>query len=144
MVESVRYSILITDDDTGIREALAEICESQGFRPILAEHGEQAIDIVQHEPIHLALLDMNMPRMTGLELLQIVRQIHALLPAILITADANMELLRKAFEAQVYSVVPKPFEPTIIKSTVFRALAKVYGQPEEHDSNTNNKTEEKE
>ena len=59
----------------------ASIVESRGFRPVLAEHGEKALEIVQHEPVHLALLDMNMPRLTGLETLQLVRQIYAALPA---------------------------------------------------------------
>ncbi len=121
------YSILITDDDRGIREILAEIVESKGFRPVLAEDGEAAIAIVQHEPIHLALLDMNMPKLTGLETLHLVRQIHALLPAILITADATLELMRRAFDAQVFSVVPKPVNAEVVVSTVVRALVRVYG-----------------
>ena len=95
MVAPQRYTILITDDDRGVREALGEIVEAQGFRPVLAEDGEQALEIVQHEPIHLALLDYQMPRLTGLETLQLVRQINALLPAILITADATREVMRR-------------------------------------------------
>ena len=91
MVATPRYSILITDDDRGVREALGEIVGARGFRPVLAGDGEQAVEIVQHEPIHLALLDYQMPRLTGLETLQLVRQVNALLPAILITADATRE-----------------------------------------------------
>jgi two-component system, response regulator PdtaR len=121
------FSILITDDDRGVREALAEIVEAKGFRPVLAANGEQALEIVQHEPVHLALLDMQMPRLTGLETLQLVRQIHALLPAILITADATLELLRRAFDAQVFSVVPKPVNAQVVVTTVVRALVRVYG-----------------
>jgi len=126
-----KYSILITDDDRGVREALSEIVEAKGFRPVLAKDGEEAVEIVQHEPIHLALLDMHMPRLTGLETLQLVRQIHALLPAILITADATRELMRQAFQAQVFSVVPKPVNPHVILNTVLRALGRVYGTVDE-------------
>jgi two-component system, response regulator PdtaR len=122
-----RYSILITDDDRGVREALGEIVETQGFRPVLAEHGEQAVAIVQHEPIHLVLLDYQMPRLTGLETLQLVRQVNALLPAILITADATRELMSAAFHAQVFSVVPKPVNPRVVLNTMLRALGRVYG-----------------
>ena len=56
-----RYSILITDDDRACREALREIMEPQGFRTLLASCGEEALDIVQDEEVHLALLDMHMP-----------------------------------------------------------------------------------
>ena len=125
--ETTRYSILITDDDRGVREALSEIVEAEGFRPVLAKHGEEAVEIVEHEPIHLALLDMQMPRLTGLETLQLVRQINALLPAILITADATRELMRRAFEAHVFSVVPKPVNPHVVLMTVVRALGRAYG-----------------
>jgi len=122
-----RYSILITDDDRGVRETLGEVVETRGFRPVLAEDGEHAIEIVRHEPIHLALLDYQMPRLTGLETLQLVRQVNALLPAILITADATREVLRLAFQAQVFSVLPRPVNPHMVLNTVLRALGRVYG-----------------
>lgn len=125
-----RFSILITDDDRDVREALGEIVESKGFRPILASHGEEALEIVQAEPIHLVMLDMQMPKLTGLETLQLVRQINALLPAILITADATLELMRQAFHAHVFSVVPKPVNPHVVLQTMLRALDRVYGTVE--------------
>ena len=102
----------------------------KGFRPVL-HPGEEALEIVQHEPVHLALLDMQMPKLTGLETLQLVRQIHALLPAILITADATLELMRRAFDAQVFSVVPKPVNAHVVVMTVVRALVRVYGTVDE-------------
>jgi CheY-like chemotaxis protein len=66
-IELKPYSILITDDDRGCREALCEIVASEGFRTLLAESGEEALEIIREERIHLALLDMHMPRLTGLE-----------------------------------------------------------------------------
>lgn len=135
MTETRRYSILITDDDSGVREALKEIVEIQGFRPILAQDGDEALAIVQSEPIHLALLDLQMPKLSGLETLQLVRQINALLPAILITADATLDVMRRAFEAHFFSVVPKPVNANVVKNTVFRALVRVYGQIEQQQVN---------
>ena len=122
-----RYSILITDDDRGVRETLGEVVETRGFCPVLAEDGEHAIEIVHRQPIHLALLDYQMPRLTGLETLQLVRQVHALLPAILITADITQGLLRQACQAHVYSVIPKPVSKNVVLYTVVRALARSYG-----------------
>lgn len=131
MTETQRYSILITDDDRGVREALAEIVEQKGFRPILASDGEEAITIVQAQPIHLAVFDLNMPKMTGLEAMQVIRQIAPLLPAILLTADATLEVMRRAFAAQFFSVVPKPVNANIVVHTVVRALVRVYGNEHE-------------
>src|SRR6516225_4926320 len=93
------YSILITDDDPACREALRDIVEPEGFRALLASSGEEAVDIVREEHVHLVLLDMHMPRLTGLETIELVRQVNALLPWILVTADASAELMRRAFSA---------------------------------------------
>ena len=121
------YSILITDDDIGCRQALRDIMEPEGYRTYLASSGEEAVDIVQQEPIHLALLDMHMPRLTGLETLELVRQINALLPCILITADPDEVLMRQAFRARAYSVIPKPVSKNVVLYTVVRALLRAYG-----------------
>lgn len=122
-----RYSILITDDDTGCREVLRSIVEPEGFRTLEASSGEEAIDIVREEPVHLVLLDMNMPTLTGLETLQLVRQINDLLPCILVTADANEGLMRQALRARAYSVLAKPVSKNIVLYTVVRALVRAYG-----------------
>jgi two-component system chemotaxis response regulator CheY len=121
------HSILIADDDRGSRETLREIVEPEGFRTWLASSGEEALEIVRGEPVHLALLDMHMPRLTGLETLQLVRQINALLPCILITGDSSAGLMREAFRARAYSVIPKPVSKHVVLYTVVRALVRAYG-----------------
>ncbi len=129
MTVSKSYSILITDDDRGCREILREIFEPEGFRTLLAESGEEALDIVHRESVHLALFDLHMPRLTGLETLELVRQINALLPCILVTADASEGVMRQAFQARAYSVIPKPVSKGVVLYTVVRALVRVYGPP---------------
>ena len=126
--EAKDYSILIADDDTNCREALRDIMEPEGFRTLLASSGEEALDIVGTGPVHLVLLDMHMPTLTGLETLRLVRQINALLPAILVTADASDSLLRQACQLHAYSVIPKPVSKNVVLYTVVRALARSYGQ----------------
>jgi two-component system chemotaxis response regulator CheY len=129
------YSILITDDDRECREALREIVEPEGFRTLLAASGEEALDIVREEPVHLALLDMHMPTLTGLETLQLVHEINAILPCILVTADANELLIRQAFRARAYSIIPKPVSKNVVLYTVVRALVRVYGGPQRPHAN---------
>jgi CheY-like chemotaxis protein len=124
-----RYTILITDDDRDCREALRDIMEPQGFRTFLASCGEEALDIVGGEVIHLALLDMHMPTLTGLETLRLLRQIREVLPAILVTADANESVIRQAQQARAYSVIPKPISKSVVIYTVVRALLRTYGEP---------------
>jgi CheY-like chemotaxis protein len=124
------FSILIADDDKGNRETLGELLTARGFRTVLAADGGEAVEIVQVHMVHLVLLDLHMPRLTGLEAVEVVRQINALLPAILMTADATREVLKQALQAHVYSVIPKPVNANIVLHTLTRALAQVYGPPQ--------------
>src|SRR5262245_28582855 len=123
------FNILITDDDTACRETLREIIEPQGFRTLLASSGEEALDIAHEEPIHLALLDMHLPRMTGLEILRLLHQIRSMLPCILVTADTSDTLIRQACQAHAYSVLHKPVSRGTVLYTVTRALIRFYGEP---------------
>ncbi len=98
----------------------------------MAADGAEALEIVQHELIHVALFDVHMPKLTGLETLQMIRQFNVLLPVILITGDSSAGLMRQAFQAHAYSVIPKPVNRNIILHTLTRALDRVYGDPTTH------------
>jgi CheY-like chemotaxis protein len=124
------FSVLIADDDRGTRETLGEALEQQGFRTMLAADGGQAVEIVQVNLVHLVLFDMQMPRLTGLEAFTVIRQtLDRVLPAVLMTADATNDLIRRAFQAQMFSVIPKPVNLNLVLNTLARALAKTYGTP---------------
>jgi CheY-like chemotaxis protein len=126
--DSRRYSVLIADDDRGNREALGEILNAHGFRTVLAADGGEAVELVQVDFVHLVLFDMHMPRLSGLEAFAVIRQtLDRMLPAVLMTADANTDLIRQAFAAQVYSVLPKPVSANVVLHTLERALTKAYG-----------------
>jgi two-component system, response regulator PdtaR len=122
------YSILVADDDQPSREALRDILTPAGFQTTVAASGEEAVDIVMAQPIHLVVLDMHMPTLTGVETLRLVRQINARLPAILVTADANESVVRAAIQAQFFSVLPKPVSKHLLLYTLVKALSRVYGQ----------------
>jgi CheY-like chemotaxis protein len=115
-------SVLIADDDDYCRETLRDIVEPEGYRTILASSGEEAIEIIREESIQLALFDVQMPRMTGLETVQLVHQFNALLPCILVTANATQEVMRQAFQVRAYSVIPKPVSKHLLLFTMLRAL----------------------
>jgi CheY-like chemotaxis protein len=120
------YSLLITDDDAGFRETLRSVFEPRGFRTLLAGDGEEALRIVEHEDIHLVLLDMHMPRLTGLETLERVKRFKSRLPCILMSAAADEELVRQAMLAQAFAVLHKPVSQGKVTSTVLLALERTY------------------
>ncbi len=122
-------SILITDDDQDFRITLRRVLEPQGFRTLEAADGLEAVEIIRREPVHLVLIDMHMPRLTGLEAIRILRQSKALLPCILLSAEADDELERQAQSVQVFSVLRKPVSRRIITGAIQRALQLTYNWP---------------
>jgi DNA-binding NtrC family response regulator len=123
------YSILVTDDDAGSRDAIAGLLADRGFRTRVAACGEEAIEIVRFDTIHLVVFDLHMPRMTGLEALQQVRLFNELLPALLVTAEPTRDVIRRAQQAHVYSVLPKPVNASLLVHLLRRALSTAYGGP---------------
>lgn len=120
-------SLLITDDDCAFRETLRDVFEARGFRTLAAGDGEEALQIVRREPVHLMLLDMHMPRLTGLETIRRIKQMNVVLPCILLSAGLNDVLTAEALQANAYSVLSKPVRFAEITSLVNRALWQIYG-----------------
>jgi CheY-like chemotaxis protein len=119
-------SLLITDDDPGFRETLRIVFEPKGFRTILAGDGEEALKIVRHETVHVVLLDMHMPRLTGLETLRMMKQFRALLPCILLSAQLDDGIIEQAKLADAFSVLSKTLPVRQITGTVRQALQNTY------------------
>lgn len=122
------YQLLIADDDSGFREVLREVLAPY-FQLFEAESGEQAIELVEQTHVDIVLLDMHMDILTGLEAVRILKQINALLPCILITADATDELRQDASAANAYDVLSKPVKRQELVTTVSHALVDTYQDP---------------
>lgn len=120
-----QYQLLIADDDDAFRSTLCEIFEPF-FRLIEAQSGEEALELAAHEEIHLALFDMHMQRLTGLEALRQLKEIHIVAPCILITADYSPELCDDAAEAQAFTVLKKPVTKRELCQNVATAVAAAY------------------
>jgi CheY-like chemotaxis protein len=126
MTSGQTYSILITDDDPLAREALREIVAPQGYRTLMAESGEEAIDLIRQHEVHLALMDMHLPRISGLETIAILRQIKGVIPAILITGDHDDDLMRRALSEHAFCVLAKPVSKHVVIYVVHKAIEKYY------------------
>ncbi len=128
LIEAPR--LLITDDDAAFRETLRDVFEPRGFQTRVAADGEEALHIVHREEIHLVLLDMHMPKLTGLETLRLLKQFKSLLPIILLSAGLDELLIEQARRAQAFSVLPKPVTGRQITGIVRQALKAAYNWPE--------------
>jgi CheY-like chemotaxis protein len=119
-------SLLISDDDLGFRETLEGVFSSRGFRILLADNGEEALHIVHTQEVHLALLDMHMPKLTGLETLRLVKQFKAMLPCILMSAHWDDGLVEQARSAHAFLLLPKTITLRQITGAVQQALERTY------------------
>jgi CheY-like chemotaxis protein len=132
--------LLITDDDRDFRETVAGVLIDRGFETLQAADGEEALSIVSRYEIHLLLLDMQMPRLTGLETIERLREqplppwqqaaagtpIIAL-PWILISGALDEQIIARARAACAFSVLPKPLRLPELTGAVTQALAHAYG-----------------
>ena len=122
-------TLLIADDDRDFRESLGEVFRRRGYRTQLAADGREAVEIVQSSSeLHLALLDVHMPRLTGLQALSQIRQLIACsLPCILMSGKLDESIVREARALETASVLSKPFTLRDITSMVETVLRDSYG-----------------
>lgn len=112
-------TILIVDDDVHIRELLRLYLRKEGYNVIEAGDGEEAIDKLDEERIHLAIVDIMMPHMDGYELCKEIRSFYDI-PVIMLTAKGTIADKEKAYDVGTDDYVVKPFEP---KEIIFRIKA---------------------
>ena len=114
-------TVLIVDDVDEMRKILKTILHEFGFGRILeAENGAEALEIMKDEPINLAVVDWNMPEMSGLELLQEVRRHPALkpLPFLMVTSEADRDKVVSAIAAGVSDYIVKPFSRGVLEAKI--------------------------
>lgn len=115
-------SLLITDDDRDFRETLREVFEIRGYQTWLAEDGEEALCILRRESIHVAVLDMHMPRLDGLGAVQRARASRIEIPFILLSAAMDSQLIEAARQVDIFASLAKPVSFADITRIVGDAL----------------------
>ena len=119
-------ALLVSDDDLAFRQTLCAVFEYKGIRTYSAGDGEEALQIICTQEIHLALLDMHMPRLTGLETIRRAKQLKALLPCILMSAQLDDLLIEQARQLHAFSVLAKPVTSRQLLGAVAQALERTY------------------
>ena len=113
--------LLIADDDPGFRETVVEIVEPY-FETIAVPSGEDAIEIFENRLVDLALFDMNMNLVSGLDAIRWIRDRHLVVPCILMSSDVTDELEQQAQELETFTVLRKPPGRTQLLDTIRCAL----------------------
>jgi PAS domain S-box-containing protein len=117
-------NILVVDDEKGIREGCRRILMSEGYTAEVAENGEVGLNLVKSKPFDLILVDLMMPVMGGLEMMEEVRKYDPEIIMIVITGFATIETAVDAMKHGAYDYIPKPFTPDQVIAVVNRGLEK--------------------
>jgi CheY-like chemotaxis protein len=119
---SKELAVLVVDDNQDVRDLVVHILDGAGFTVFNADGGEEALAILKENSIDLVLLDVMMPGMSGLEVLQEIRtgsnkKIRQT-PVMMLTAKAATDDIDKALELGANSYVVKPFRSTALREKV--------------------------
>jgi len=115
-------NILVVDDEEILQDVLGLLLRKQGYRPIFAKSGEEALLLYDKEPIDLVLLDVMLPGLSGMEVLRQIRQRDPEQVIIVITAYSSIEGAIEAMREGAFHYIPKPFKNEEVLLTVKKAL----------------------
>jgi PAS domain S-box-containing protein len=119
-----KITILVVDDERGIREGCRRILTGEGFAVDVATNGKEGLEMVKAKIYDLMLVDLMMPGMGGLEMMEQVGQIDSEIIMIVITGFATIETAVDAMKRGAYDYIPKPFTPDQLLAFVNRGLEK--------------------
>ncbi len=116
--------ILVVDDEKSMRDFLSIMLNKEGYEASTAGNGEDALRAVQAEIFDLVITDVKMPRMDGLEVLKMVKDVSPETVVLMITAFATTETAVEAMKLGAYDYITKPFKVEEIKLVIRKALEK--------------------
>ncbi len=115
--------ILIIEDSSETQQLLAElVLEPNGYRPIVALDGEEGLRLALEEHPDLIILDMQLPKMSGIQVLEALHERNVNIPVILATIRESPELVVRSFRLGACDYVIKPFDPREMQEAIQRAF----------------------
>ena len=123
-MSSARGRILVIDDEEDLREMLEFILASEGFEVVTVESGLAAIELARARAFDLAITDMRMPGINGIETLTALKQIDASIEVIVVTGYASEQTAAECMKRGAYGYLTKPFELADLLPLIGGALAR--------------------
>ena len=116
-------SLLVVDDEPNIRRVLEAVFTKDGYQVKTAENGRKALDILSTDPnLDVAVCDLIMPDMNGVEVLKAAKEINPKLSVVMITAHGTIKTAVDAMKLGAFDYITKPFDMDEIKLIVKNAL----------------------
>jgi two-component system response regulator FixJ len=114
--------IAIVDDDASVRKALARLLDALGYGTVTHDSGEEFLQSPMLHRVDCLLLDVHMPGMSGLEVLERVRVASSKLPVILMTGRYDVDFAQRSLDAGASAFLRKPFDDTRLLSALDTAI----------------------
>ncbi len=116
-------NILIVDDEKNYHTIIGEILQDEGYTSLTASSGMEALDILNNDLIDLVLTDVKMPGMSGIQLLEKIKEINPDIPVIIMTAYGSVEKAVEAMHKGAYTFILKPFENQTLIAHIAKAIS---------------------
>ena len=120
----MKSNILVVDDEPVARQSLSEILRLEGYAVNSVPNGQAAVEYVRTHPVDLMVVDLRMPGMDGLEVIQVVNQVSPETEVILLTAFGTTESAIQALRLRVHDYLLKPAAPSQVVNSVKKGLAR--------------------
>lgn len=118
-------TILIVNENSCVLKALGQILRNSPLKLLYTKNAVQALQLLERNHVDVVITDLNMPDMTGLELLKKMKQSYPMTVRIMLTGFVENDTLRRAVnEGEIFRFIPKPFHPNEVMSIVSQALDK--------------------
>ena len=114
-------NVLIADDETGVREAFRMILKDK-YNLFLYDNGEEALNCARNHRIDVALVDIKMPKMDGLELLKKIKTIDHDIQVIMVTGYATLDTAIEAMRFGAFDYIKKPFDKDELEKLVEKGI----------------------
>lgn len=119
-------NLLVTDDDAAFRQVVCEGLLRRGFQVTEAGDGQEALDLMQHSTVHLALVDQHMPRLTGLDVIRRLSEAPESPPCVLMSAELDDVVRAEAKRMRAFDVLSKPVRMQQLAGVICQVLEAVY------------------
>ena len=115
-------AVLVIDDEVVVGNSIRKILKPKGYYVEHAETPQAAMQVLSEKPVDMILLDMKIPGVKGLELLEAIREEYPMIPVILITGYATVETAVDSIKLGATDYVPKPFTPDELHQAVVKSM----------------------
>ena len=125
-----RLTVLLANEQEGWHQTVRGLLEPQGVQTVVARSGREALDLIESRPIHVAVLDQQMPQLGGLQVVRLMRELRpGPLPqpiAILLANQLTNNLLHEALGMHVFTVLAKPVDFNLLLDSLARVLKRYH------------------